>query len=134
MIVAYLCALRLKHFDPTYIQKYQISKIYSCQCIASLFQEKLLRLSWIQYNLLKSRLERLSNFQIQQIFICSSDEEVARMLLLMLLLIHSIVYLQKKAFVFKTISNELNGLLDYNLIFIKSLASYFETDGQSNVD
>ena len=30
MIVAYLCALRLKHFDPTYIQKYQISKIYSC--------------------------------------------------------------------------------------------------------
>ena len=51
------------------------------------------------------------------------------MLLLMLLLIHSIVYLQKKAFVFKTISNELNGLLDYNLIFIKSLASYFETDG-----
>ena len=45
------------------------------------------------------------------------------------LLIHLTVYLQKKAFVFKTISNQLNALVDYSLIFIKSWASYFETDG-----
>ena len=30
MIFAYVYALCLKHFNPTYIQEYQISKIYSC--------------------------------------------------------------------------------------------------------
>ena len=50
------------------------------------------------------------------------------------LLIHSILYLQKKI-VFKLFSNLLNILVGYDLSFIGTLnASYLEMDGESSVD
>ena len=46
MIVVYLCISKFKkHYNPSYIQEYQISEIYSCLGIASLFQEQASRLS-----------------------------------------------------------------------------------------
>ena len=56
-ICLYICRFK-KHYNPIYIQQYQISEIYTCKGIASRFEEQASRLSWIQHNVLKKRLER----------------------------------------------------------------------------
>ena len=74
---------------------------------ASLFQEQASRLTWMQYNLLKRRLERWSNFQI-----------------------YNQMRIYRKEFVFKPFSNHLFILVGWNLSFTNSLhTSYFEMDG-----
>ena len=123
-----------KNYNLKYIQEYRTSEIYSCQGIASLFQGQASRLSWIQHNLLKQGCQGDQSFRYSRIltavmrkkllgfsFFVSIKYIVFFLSKIQQKYLYTQMCIQRKAFVFKPISNQLNILVGCNLSLTKSL-------------